>query len=155
MSDTNDSAGFFNGGSAKYQSFKQIGASVTGTITEEPVLRQQTDFASGALLCWPDGNPKQVLVVVLQTTEQDGPNDDGRRSIWAANPGGLRTALGKAVHAAGAKQLDVGGTLTITYVKDGDRPANTGYNPPKVYEAVYVPPAATAPRSWQGPTRLR
>lgn len=142
MSTTNDSAAFIANGGAKYFAFREIGTTITGTICEEPVTRQQTDPANpGTLLFWPDGNPKTVLVITLQTDLRGvDPSDDGRRSVWAQNPGGIRNALIKAVRDAGAKQLDIGGKLTVAYTGDGDR-RHAHHNPPKIYSVSYVPPA--------------
>jgi len=139
---SNDSAGFLEGNGSKYFPFKNIGDSITGVIAEDPQEKQQTKIGTDELLTWPDGNPKKVLIITLQTDLRDPENadDEGLRTVWAPNPGGIRAALIKAVKAAGAKQLDVGGKLTVTFVSEGER-SNPAFNPPKQYSASYAAPS--------------
>lgn len=124
--------------------FAQIGATVTGTICEPPVVQQQRDYTTGELKFWSDGNPMMQLVVTVQTTERDPDivDDDGRRRVYVR--GQLKKAVQRAVKAAGAPGLAVGGQLTVTYARDG-QPTNPRFNPPKEYTATYTPPAPTAP----------
>lgn len=143
MSQPNDSADFFGGG-AKYFGFPVPGTTITGTIIDDPVTRQQTDPESGDLKTWKDGSPMLVLVVQLATNLRDPsePDDDGSRSVWVSVQG-MRQAIGKAVRQAGRKQLDVGGTLTVTYVGDGEK-TNPKLNAPKLFSAHYVAPSDSA-----------
>ena len=140
----NDSAGFFGGSGATYFGFAQIGTTITGTITEDPETRQQTDPATGELKTWKGGDPMLVLVVTLQTTLRDpaDPEDDGKRSVWISSAG-QKTAVGRALKTAGVKQLDVGGTLTLTYSGDGEK-TNPAFNAPKIFTSIYAPPSASA-----------
>lgn len=121
--------------------FPQIGATVTGTICEPPVVQQQRDYTTGELKFWSDGNPMMQLVVTLQTSERDPDivDDDGRRRVYVR--GQLKKAVQRAVKAAGAPGLAVGGQLTVTYARDG-QPTNPKFNAPKEYTATYSPPTA-------------
>lgn len=133
---------FFGGTGSKYFPFPTIGTTITGVVFEEPTQRQQTEIKTGEPLSWPDGNPKMVMIIPLQTELRDNADDEGKRSVWVTNPSGMRTAIAKALKEAGLakpKPADlVGGTLTLTYVKDGER-AGAGLNPPKIFTAVFEP----------------
>lgn len=142
MSQPNDSADFLGGG-AKYFGFPVVGTTISGTIIDEPITRQQTDPDSGDLKVWKDGSPQLVLVIQLATNLRDPsePDDDGTRSVWVSIQG-MRKAIATAVKATGRKQLDVGGTLTVSYVGDGEK-TNPKLNAPKLFTASYVAPNAS------------
>lgn len=134
---------FLMGGGVKSAAFPAVGTTVTGRITREPEVQQQKDFKTGELKFWKsDGKPMQQLKVVLATTERDPatPDDDGERTLYVK--GNLLKAVRDAVRKAGAKGLDVGGTLAVTY--SGDGIAQGQLDPPKLYTAVYTPPAKNA-----------
>lgn len=137
----NISANQFLLGSGKSASFKEIGRTVSGVITEEPEVVQQRDFDSGELAYWDKEHqePKLQLVITLATQERDSqdPHDDGERRLFVASSN-MRKAIAAAVRAAGRNGLAVGGVLSVTYTGDG---VKTGKgNPPKEYAAQYVPP---------------
>lgn len=140
---TNAAHDFLMGGGTVSAKFPTIGTSVTGTICRQPEVTQQTDITTGEPKFWPDGRPRQQLVVHLQTAERDPAviNDDGVRTLYIkAN---MHKAVREAVRRSGAL-LEVGGTLTVTYTGD-DAPTQRGMNAPKLYSASYVgAPAATA-----------
>lgn len=142
---TNPADDFLTGGSGvKSASFPQHGASVTGTITEPPQVKQQTDL-QGKPKTWDNSDPMMHLVVTLQTQEKTDQEDDGRRRVYvkgSKDPASqsLTAAVSAAVQAAGAKGLEVGGTLTVTYVADGVARA-VGFNAPKKYTAKYSRPS--------------
>lgn len=129
---------FLMGGGTPSAKFPTIGTTVTGTITRDPEVMQQTDFDSGKPKFWDDGKPMLQAKVVLATTERDPqvPDDDGERAIYIK--GGLQKVVAQAVRAAGAKRLDVGGVLSVSYIADGERKGKL--NPPKVYSATYEAP---------------
>lgn len=144
---TNNPDDFLLGGGGKSAKFETVGAKITGTITVRPELRQQTDMVSGLPETWDGGDPKMQLVVSLQTDERDpeDPDDDGVRKVYVKGSKkpeskSLHAAIAQAVREAGAKGLEIGGRLTVTYVGDGV-PTTRGFNPPKHYEASYVPAA--------------
>lgn len=143
MSSHNDSYDFFGGEKIPYFPTKDSrhGEFVTGTICEEPFQAQQTDLATGKLKTWDDGKPMMQLVVTLQTNEYD-PNiedDDGRRRLYVK--GNMRNAIGDAVRRVGSKGLDIGGTLTVTYIGD-EPPKNPGLSAARKFTATYVNPSA-------------
>lgn len=133
---------FLMGSGSKTASFPTVGTSVSGQIVAEPTVTQQTEFGTGRLLTWDDGSARLQLVVKIQTDERNPADleDDGVRAIYVKGKS-LTNAVRDAVRQAGAKGLEVGGTLTVTYVGDGK--AERG-NPPKLYTAAYQRPATNA-----------
>mgnify|MGYP006969313501 CR=1 FL=1 len=55
--------------------------------------------------------------------------------------GKLQQAVAGAIRKAGAKGLEVGGTLTVAYIGD-DEPKRKGMSGAKLYSAEYASPAA-------------
>ena len=133
---------FLSGGGSPVAKFPNIGSIVKGII-EDATVSQQTDFATGAPVTWDDGNPKMQLIITLATEERDAgyEGDTGKRRVFAK--GQMSTAVKEAVHAAGAKTLEVGATLAIQYKADGE-PPKPGFHAPKIYTAQYK---AAAPAS--------
>src|SRR5690606_24285559 len=128
--------------------FDRIGDEVSGTIASPPEVRQQTDMTTGKPKVWDNGDPVMQLVVRLQTDQRDpaDPDDDGVRAVYVKGSKkpeskSLHAAVAGAVRASGAKSLEVGGRLTVRFVGEGVA-ERRGFNPPKHYEATYVPPAA-------------
>lgn len=132
-----DADKFLMGGapSAKFQS---IGDKVSGVISDEPAIQQQTDFDTGEPLTWQDGSPRNQLVVTLATDLRDDADDDGTRRVYLKS--NSQKAVTTALKQVGAPGLRVGGHLTLTYSANG--PKGRGM-PPKLYTAVYVPPEKT------------
>ncbi|AXH69122.1 hypothetical protein SEA_RYADEL_17 [Mycobacterium phage Ryadel] len=133
--------GFFSGGAKGITWPEQPGTpggrtGVTGTIEivhpPEPVVDIKT------------GQPtdKQQVRIVLATDERDPsePDDDGRRTLYVKSY--MRGAIGDALRKAGAKEPEVGGTLTVTFthVTPPDRP---GMSPSKHFAATYTAPPVT------------
>jgi hypothetical protein len=138
-----DPNAFLMGGGVPSASFKKHGDKITGTICEPPITQQQRDYTTNEPKFWEDGNPMWHLVVTLQTdtTSDDIEDDDGRRRIYLKN--NSKKAVSDAVREAGAKALEVGGILTLCYMDDG-KAGKKGMQPPKLYEAEYVPPSQAA-----------
>ncbi len=138
---------FLLGGGGSSARFETVGDTVTGTVLSAEV-KDQTDLATGAVLKWDNGDVRKQLVVRLQTTQHDDEDDDGVRAVYVkgskkAGSRSLHDAVASAVRLAGAKSLEVGGTLTVTYT--GEEPSATrGFNPRKLYSASYVAPAAVS-----------
>jgi len=124
-------------------SFQAIGDAVVGFITRQPDVQQQRDFNTGQPKFWSDGNPMMQLRVVLMTEQRDpeDPEDSGERAVYIR--GNMQKAVAQAVRQAGAKGLEAGGKLLIKYSGDGEA-TQRGFNPPKLYQARYRPPAAEA-----------
>lgn len=133
------------GGGGSSFPYENPGDSVTGTIVGVDEV-QQTDLTTNALAYWPDGKPKMQFRVTLQTTLRDDADDDGLRTVYLRgsrkpeSKSSLAAVLGAVKAATGSQALDDGATLTLTYTGDGVA-SQRGFNPPKQYEAVYVPPA--------------
>ncbi|MEU1448712.1 hypothetical protein [Streptomyces mirabilis] len=134
---------FLLGGSVPSAKFPTLGTSVSGRITERPTVEQQTDFTTGELKFWDDGKPQLQLVVTLSTSDRDPENgdDDGTRRVYVK--GQMKNAVAQAVRSAGARGLEVGGTLTVTYSADGVA-KNPRFNAPKNFTAQYIPAATNA-----------
>lgn len=118
------------------------GASVTGKILKLETS-QQTDYNTRAPLSWGNGDPKMQLEVTLQTTLRDASidDDDGQRRVFVKGKG-LTDATREAVLSVGAKGLEIGGTLTVTYSHD-TKPAGGG-NAYREYKVMYERPNASA-----------
>jgi hypothetical protein len=133
---------FLFAGGAKAFAFNEFGDTVSGEITSAEV-RQQTSI-EGDLLTWPDGKPRNQLVITLQTTLKDNDDDDGLRTVYAkggrfdVNKGegsSMRDAIAEAVRLVGAKSIDPGDELAVSYTGEGV--ARRGYNAPKLYTAGF------------------
>lgn len=138
-----DENSFLMGGGVPGFKFSEIGATVKGKVVSTE-LQQQRDYDDQSkLLFWDDGSPRQQLKVVLASDERDPQiaDDEGHRAIFVK--GQLQTAVRDAVRAAGAKGLEVGGTLAVRYDSDGLK-SNPRHNPPKIYKAKYEVPVAAA-----------
>lgn len=146
---SNDSYGFLAGGGPASGKFKAHGDTVGGPIVVEPSQQQQTNMDNKPLT-WDDGSPRMQLVVTVQTDLRDPSieDDDGKRRLFVK--GEMRKAVQQAVIAAGAKGLDVGGELHVTYVGDGE-PARPGLIAPKLYSTKYIKPSAAALATAGGP----
>lgn len=136
-------ADFLMGASGPSAKFPTVGTSVGGRITRIGEPMQQKDMATQQPKFWPDGNPMLQLPVDVATDQRDPEinNDDGTRTLYIK--GQMQKAIREAVSRAGAKMLEVGGTLTVTYDRD-EAPKQRGFNPAKVYTATYTPPTVQA-----------
>lgn len=144
--DVND---FLMGNGAKAFPFENMGDTVKGTIVSMK-KQQQTDMTTKQPAYWDNGDPKMMLVVVLQTELQDEDDDEGLRSIFlrGGNPKAVKgkgtsslVAVKDAVKRSGTKKgIEEGGTLTLQYAGEGER-SNRAFNPPKLYLANYEPPS--------------
>ncbi|MCU1613736.1 MAG: hypothetical protein JWO98_1276 [Frankiales bacterium] len=133
---------FLMGGGVPSAKFPVLGHTITGRITERPTVEQQKNYEDDKLKFWDDGKPMMQLVVTLATSERDpeNPEDDGARRLYVK--GYMKNAVAGAVRAAGARGLEVGGILAVTYTADGEK-KNAKFNAPKLFTAQYTP-AATA-----------
>jgi hypothetical protein len=126
----------FMGGGGKNFPFDNIGDMVTGTIISV-AKRQQTDLTTGEPKTWPNGEPRYMFNIQLQTSIRDDEFDDGVRSInvkWQS-----QKAVQEAVRRAGAQKLEPGGQLSLKYTGNG--PRGNFPQPPKLWGANYVPPS--------------
>ncbi|ELP62821.1 hypothetical protein PV735_11215 [Streptomyces turgidiscabies] len=130
------------GGGAPTAKFPTPGTTIGGPIAEPPQLEQQRDIKTGEKKFWGDGDPMMQLVVTVATDQRDHAieDDDGKRRIFVK--GQMKAAVADAVREAGAKGLEVGGTLWVRYTHDGQ--AQQGMSPPKQYQAKYITAASNA-----------
>lgn len=135
MSDVND---FLMGGGIPAAKFPSIGTVVRGPIVNSEVT-QQTDFKTGALKFWDNGQPMNQAVITLQTDERDPQidGDSGLRKLYVK--GQMQAAVRDAVKQSGASGLELGGVLAVKF--DHEEPSKQpGANAKKVYVAQYKPP---------------
>lgn len=132
-----------SGGSASFP-FNTPGDSVTGRVVSLEEL-QQTDLQTGEPRVFDNGQPMMMYRVELQTELRDSDLDDGVRSVYLRgsrkpeSQSSLAAVLHAVLQATGRAALTVGGTLTLTYIGDGQAKAR-GFNAPKLYQAAYQPP---------------
>lgn len=155
MSGNNEADDFLFGSAVPSAKFPTIGTTVTGVITEPPAVAEQRDL-QGNVKTFDDGTPQKMLVVTLQTAERDPEIDDdeGLRKLYVKGSKkpeskSMTAALGQAVRNAKANGLEVGGTVTVTYISDGPQ-EQRGFNPPKQYTATYTPPSVQASGDYLG-----
>lgn len=127
------------GGGAKSVPFEAVGDSVTGTLLDLPEKRVQTDIEDGTPKTFPDGSPKTMFALRLQTGLRDPADqfDTGERTIflkWKS-----LQAVQSAIRASGAPGPEVGGQLTLT-LAGFDAAPKRGWNPIKLWTAQYLPP---------------
>lgn len=146
MNSAND---FLMGSGAASAKFETIGTVITGTIVKEPVVQQQTDITTGEPKYWSDGKPREQLQVILATQQRDpsDPSDDGHRALYVR--GELTKAVRAAIKASGAKGIEVGGTVTATYIGNG-QPPKPGFSGAKLFDVTYVPPLPQAANAFLG-----
>jgi len=135
---TNDTVTGLLFGGAKAAKFANIGDTIKGQICGYST-RQETAYGSGELLTFPDGQPRMQIVIELDTDLSDGPDDDGRRTVYCKRR--MAKAIGEALRKAGGSELQEGATLTIKYV--GDATAEGTFAPAKLFKAKYEPPVAS------------
>lgn len=127
MTDTadflNENAGDFN----PAFKFATPGDTIKGTIVGAPRIVDGEDL---------NGRPQKSLVVDIEA-------DDGTWAVWLPSGKGVTRAVAKAAKEAGAAGVAEGGTLAIRYTGDGE-PSKPGFNPPKLFEARYTPPAPSS-----------
>ena len=128
--------------------FEKPGDKIEGVVVGISTL-QDRDFSTKEPLTWPDGKPKMMLVLELQTQLKDSDEDDGLRSVWCR--GNIHTAVKDAVRKAasatkrkGDNALVMNGLLKLRL--DKLEPSGKGA-PRKIYAAKLEPgepPAAAA-----------
>lgn len=127
-------------GGGKTAKFETVGTTHAGVITSA-VVRQVRNFQTGEPETWSDGNPVQQFVITIQTNERDplDPDDDGIRNLYVKAYGEQKRALQDAIRKAGSERLEIGATLVMQYVADGQA-SQRGFNPPKLFAFAYTPP---------------
>ena len=129
-----------SGAKAFFSKETPVGASVTGKVKDVRV-EQATDPATSELQAWPDGNPKNRAVIIIQTDlrepSADGRDDNGERAIYIKLWGVQKKALTEASTAAGGSPAP-GDTLTVAFTGLGPQPSNKLFSPAKLYTYTIV-----------------
>lgn len=120
-----------------------------GTVWAGKVVRvdvRQVRDDDGQPDTWDNGDPKQQVIVAIQTDQRDPerPGDDGVRGIYIKWWGEQRKALREALETAGAEDIEIGGMFAAQYVGDGEQPKNKMFSPPKLMRYEYKAPSPTA-----------
>lgn len=127
------------GGSAV--KFEGSGSTFTGTITAAPTERIATDPSTGAERQTKAGKP--VMEIMLSLQDQQGNDKTMYVAAWRQ-----KQAISDAMVAAGARDIEPGGVLTVTLVGKeqgkGPMPANT-------WSAQYQAPGAAPQQAPQAP----
>lgn len=142
-------SGLFGSEGAPYANFPSPGTNYQGIVTrigqqqgrEFVPPSQRANGKQGALQFWPDGRPKMVAIITVQTDLRDPsiPGDNGERSIWI--DGKSKTdSVKAAVRSAGAQREGIlpGGWFSMTFTHT--TPAEfEGGSPQKHYDVEYRP----------------
>ena len=136
-------------------SFKTLNEWKTMIVKGKESVQARDD--EGKLETWDNGDPKWVVVVTVQTDwrHPEIEDDDGIRYLWlkgSKDPSKktLMSSTIAAYTAAGCSKLEIGGELSMAWVGEGIKSSPTR-NPPKFYEAKFVPAADVAMRSGGSP----
>ncbi len=136
MSDGNE---FLMSGGVPSVPFEHVGTTITMRITSPPQKRAVTDPATGEVKTFQNGDPIYQVTVGVATGLRDpsNPDDNGDRTLFVKNK--MLGAIREAVKRVGATGLEVGGTLTVSFIGE-EPPKQRGLNPTKHYSAQYQPP---------------
>lgn len=140
-----------------------VGTVVSGTIAREPRTMQSRDIDDGSLEWWDapaNTQPKMQMAIYLDTgtvhpDPAQYPDHDGVWALYVRQSTQMHKQLREAIRLSGAKGLDIGGRLTVTYIGNGEHkdPVKARkYNPPKLYRVEYQPPVPKATQDFLGPT---
>ena len=140
------------GGKAAFNKDSMPGTTVTGTVVDIKT-RQKKEYGTGKPMFSQKGNPKYEALITVQTSLQETPDDDGRRTIYINMWGVQQDAIRKACEAAKCEGPVEGDTFTATYTGLGQ--AQPGMSAPKLYEyrIDHKPPVSfTQPENAPQPT---
>lgn len=128
--------------------FNNPGDTFTGQVTAAPFEKQQTVFNSGGQLAYyapkagqAQGDPKMQIVVPM--IDQAG----NEQTLYVSSPR-MKKAIGAAMTAAGAPDIQVGGVLTVTFTA---LEQGKGAQPAKAFTASYQAPSAGQAPAQQAP----
>ncbi|TBR17413.1 MAG: hypothetical protein EPO57_09210 [Chitinophagaceae bacterium] len=130
-----------SGSGARTGKLPKIGDTLRGTVISAE-LRQKRDD-DGKLEFWEDDNPKQQVLVLLQTDLDEGPDDDGKeddgkRTAYVKWWGEQRKAFLAGIRAAGADDLYPGDLFAVKYIGDGEA-AKKSWSAPKLLKFKITP----------------
>jgi hypothetical protein len=143
--DVSDVLGRNGYGPSLFNADNPVGTSFTGTVAQPTTARQQRDYDTKEPKFFKDGNPIPELVIGLDVPVSDQ-HPEGR-ATWYAKGKDI-TAINTAMTQAGVptaliKQgLEVGATLTVTFVREQKNPKFPHAHPAKIREVVYTRPGS-------------
>jgi hypothetical protein len=150
MTAPTENAGLFATQGAPYAPFLHPGDVYQGVVTNIGQVQGKKFKPKGytgpdELEVWPDGKPKMVAIVTVQTNLRDPeiPEDDGQRSIWIKGKS-MNDTVRAAIKAAGASKvgIQIGGWFSMAFTHE--TPNDPGMNPTKHYMVEYRPPTPEA-----------
>jgi hypothetical protein len=157
---SNGTDGFFGGGvlglswylnvnGTYHQIPELVGVIRGGLIVREPVVQNRTQMGTNTPLLFPDGQPKQQMMVALLCDGSRGgarderdptnQNDQGNRQL--AIKSYMIPAVREALHTVNAPGLRVGGELYVVLLGKQEN------GPGDRWAAKYVPPAVALPNA--------
>lgn len=122
----------------------QIGDKHAGRLISAE-QRQQTDLKDGSPKFFASGDPMMQWLITLE--EADGTTvvlyaKGGNYTAATGTGWAMQVALVKALEAAGATELTMGGQLAVAWT--GESEPRPGMNAAHLYTAQYVPPKPAA-----------
>lgn len=129
------------GSGARTGKLEEINDVLRGVVISAE-LRQARDD-DGKPDFWDDGNPKQQIVILLQTDldegeDKDGKPDDGRRAFYVKWWKEQKKAFLVAIRAAGVDDLYPGDKFAVKYVGDGEK-IKKAWSAPKILKFKIEP----------------
>jgi hypothetical protein len=119
--------------------FNQVGDEVKGTIISDPRIVETPSLKDGA------PEPKLVLEVHTEVDSVVSDGEGGDKTVtdedvalWVRK-GWMSGAVRDAVQKAGASNIEQGGRIHVKLV-ELRKPTKVGFNPTKIFEAVYKAP---------------
>ena len=130
--------------------FNEVGTEHTIQLTEPYTERQATEFVKGggrgAPKFFPSGDP--IMDQWISGLDYNAASEEEAQAIIIVDKVAMRRAIGKALGEAQADDMTTGGVLTVKFTGYGV--AQGGNQPPKEFEATYIPPAAPD-NAWGSP----
>lgn len=114
----------------------EVGLSYTGLLTENLKSAFITDFETGEIERWPNGDPKEQIIATIQTDLQEHEEDDGIRRIFFK--GQMKSALQQEFKEKRLGRVGPGTRFTVTLV-DLKPPKNPTFNPQNIYRVDVGP----------------
>jgi hypothetical protein len=125
----------------------EVGSVLRGTVIKAE-LRQARD-EDGKPDFWDDGNPKQQVVVIIQTDldegeDDNGREDDGRRAFYVKFWGNQKLALLDAIRAAEVDDIYPGADFAVKWTGNGEAQKKAWSAPKLLKFKVGKPPVKGA-----------
>lgn len=142
---TNPNGNLFGGQSSPSVKFPTVGTEVTIDVTEWPEAKQSKNFETGQPESWPDGRPKQIVLVAGKVNGED-------HALWVTPGTALAAAIRTAEQESG-KDIGPGSKLTVKYTHDVPSSKGAHFHPAKQYSAHHAPASvfASAPAATPAP----